>query len=1319
MPFLDADSTSPAGFLPQIDKPVEAPKPTWTELWDAANQDNTAVSIANAAGRAFDRSQTADVPGYDPFSDIQGYEGHASSFVDANSPAEVDLVKKQIDRENKARETIGLGGASGVAVALASGLLDPVNLLPGGIAFDAVRGASKAGKVAKAVGETAAAGLVATSAAEGILQSTQETRTAKESAINVAAGTLLSGVMGGALGLVASRSVPGMTKSVGDLERAAGDELGLAGSGKAASVGAAGVRSTTLEQEGIKSALGAEKLSTHGVIVGTPLHRTLASPSLDVRQIAGDLAETKLIQNKNTEGIPSLPSVEQNVRAWHGPMAEALGGVDGEFLKYRLGADAKPGVLKMMGTNIRDLGGTPDGKMKYMQFREEVAKAMRRNDEHETPEVAAAAKHVRETIIDPLKQRAIDTGLLPEDVSVDTADSYITRLYDIPQIIAKRGEFEARIEGWLSRISQNVDAKNEELSNTVKLARAAAESHEPRISPLQEQATESEGIYKKAKADIAPISKELKLRERTIKRLSGYADKARKRVQDIKPTGKLGKDDPLYEILSDIRKGPKQPESLAEFIRRKGGLQDVGDELKGMDAQKLKRGIVKKKGGLNFDDAARMATEAGYFPTDGARVGINDFIDALKSDLDGKKIYSELDYEAVQHLDHVNGFAEELDRLGIDVSKMSNEEIAAKLDQIEGGGTKYVPDTAHTRARSKEAAFHLRRLEKQVSEETARLRKAQDKWDEIKAKMDEHGPKSRGLREEAIRVQKLVERSKRQVDRVTSMIEDNQRLAGMEPGELKGVASELTDKIIGGVPGRTHYSAIPLTRGPLKERTLGIPDAEIEDFLHNDIEHIIRAYTRTMSTDVELTHKFGSADMAEQIAKINDSYAKLRDGVKGEKELKKLEKQRQSDISDIEGMRDRIRGTYAMPEDPNSLLIRAGRTVRQLNFLRLLGGMTISSVSDAGRAVMLHGMSNVMRHGIVPLVKGSKLYKVAANEAKLAGTALDMVLDSRALQMADLWDDYGRFSKGERAIQAMTDRFGVVSAMAPWNAFWKQFSGILSQTRTLQVVNSLLNGDASPAEVERLAFLGIGQEQATRIAEQFSKHGKKDSGIWWANTGAWTDPEAVNAMRHAIAKEVDITIVTPGQDRPLWMSTEMGKVVGQFRSFTMSSMAQVTQLGLQRRDAAFLQGAVLSVGLGMLSMVLRKVAADQPIPDDPRQWISEGIDRSAITSWISDANSIAEKITRNRVGLALLTGKPSSSRYSSRNAVASVLGPTFGTVSDAFEMTGSLAANDWSASDTSKLRQMIPYQNLFYLRRLFNAAEHGANDALGVPEKKH
>jgi len=121
---------------------------------------------------------------------------------------------------------------------------------------------------------------------------------------------------------------------------------------------------------------------------------------------------------------------------------------------------------------------------------------------------------------------------------------------------------------------------------------------------------------------------------------------------------------------------------------------------------------------------------------------------------------------------------------------------------------------------------------------------------------------------------------------------------------------------------------------------------------------------------------------------------------------------------------------------------------------------------------------------------------LAANEVKLAGNALDMVLDTRARAMADMLDDYGRWSRYERGVKAMADQFGMVTLMAPWNAALKQFVGVISQTRSLRVIEDMAEGKrVSVADRTRLRHLGIGEEEARRISVQFREYGDRSTNL--------------------------------------------------------------------------------------------------------------------------------------------------------------------------------------------------------------------------------
>lgn len=1270
MPFLNDEQ--PAGLATQAPEPVQ----TTTALHVASASEMAQAALGRQASWA-SALLAANQPGmspadptFDPFKDIKGYEDYAASFIGANSDEDVYRVKHRIDEEYRRDRVLESAGIYGDVAQLAAGMADPVTFIP--IGGEVVR-ASRFGRIAVSAGRVAAGAAVGTAAQEAILHATQETRTGEESALNIAAATLLGGVLGGAvsaIGRPVSREMaagvardgavygaelggnigapavegapppaPGMTRmyhgggnqapdgmprhfssslayaqgyadktpggtvtyvdiptndplivpdypeqsiaagfhrqielpvDIADQRQPLGSPGGAAVGG---SVGAAAARDTTLEQETFTGALGAEK----ALAFSSPTMRLGSSPSVEVRRLAQELAEQPLELRKNVEGIASPVSVESRIRLWQAPLAEAATGADDAFVRYRLGRAQKVGDQFKLG--VADTFGQTGGKLSYGDFMDAVSYAMRRNDQHEIPEVAQAAKLMRETLFDPLKNRAIEAGQLPEDVSVDTALSYLTRVYDVNKIVARRPEFEQILTNWLTETQGQV-----------------AE----RVAGFEKLRTQSGSLVEKATGAL---------------------------------TEKVG-----------------QRPAAAEAVKAEGAFKTVDEQMK------------------LADRAHRKARK---------------------------------DLALAQDREHEATFSQG--------NREGNPAAKARLKEIE---------------------LNVRQQTREADALAEKIKALQPEWDRLKLAGAGASDRAKALEQEIAQHQADIDKHSKIVARMDKLIEEHRVFARSDVGDLKDMSRQITDTLLHQSPGRTLYTPVPLTRGPLRERTLNIPDAQIESFLESDIGRVARIYTRTMGADTELAKMFGRADMEGQFATVNEHYAQLRAAAeaKGTTEAarNKINNQQKADLRDLSAVRDRIRGTYGLPENPNGLWSRAYTIVRDLNYLRLMGGMTLSSLSDMGSIVMVHGMQRVFGEGLVPMIRDFGRYRLSSSEAKLSGSALDMVLDTRAMSIADVLDDYGRHSKFERGLQAMTGKFGLVTLMAPWNAVMKQFAGVISQTRALKAITTMAAGEATkPAEVTRLAKLGIGPGTIERISAMFEKHGSRDSNIWWANTKAWEDTEAADVFRAAMGKEIDMAVVSPGQERPLWMTKGVGKVIGQFRSFSMASTQRILVSGLQRRDMATLNGFAMMTALGMLTFFAKEQMGGRGdklpgvgTPGEMGKWISEGLDRGGLSGWLFDANNMIEKLSSGAVGMSRLTGQPTMSRYASRGVLSAILGPTAGWVEGLAGVTQSLGRGDWSASDSHAVRQMIPLQNLIGVRHLFDAAEQGINHAFGVPDKK-
>lgn len=123
------------------------------------------------------------------------YENHAGELGVARSQAEFDTISQRIATEYRRRQILMASGAGGTIAGIAASLLDPTMFIP------AYGQAAKLRGAAQIVGLSAGAAVLH----EGMLQSSQLTRTAEESALSIGLGTFLGASLGGAAKYLSTR----------------------------------------------------------------------------------------------------------------------------------------------------------------------------------------------------------------------------------------------------------------------------------------------------------------------------------------------------------------------------------------------------------------------------------------------------------------------------------------------------------------------------------------------------------------------------------------------------------------------------------------------------------------------------------------------------------------------------------------------------------------------------------------------------------------------------------------------------------------------------------------------------------------------------------------------------------------------------------------------------------------------------------------------------------------------------------------------------------------------------------------------------------
>ncbi len=150
-------------------------------------------------------------------------------------------------------------------------------------------------------------------------------------------------------------------------------------------------------------------------------------------------------------------------------------------------------------------------------------------------------------------------------------------------------------------------------------------------------------------------------------------------------------------------------------------------------------------------------------------------------------------------------------------------------------------------------------------------------------------------------------------------------------------------------------------------------------------------------------------------------------------------------------------------------------------------------------------------------------------------------------------------------------------------------------------------------------LFGIDETLARDIHTQFKAHGKVEDGVYIANTLEWSGANAAaarDAFRSAVVRDVDRVTVTPGQDKPLWMSTEQGAIVGQFKSFGVASVEKTLLSGIQQRDASTFSGIMMMMALGGITYAIKEKVAGREVSTEPLVLVGNMADRSGLFGWL-------------------------------------------------------------------------------------------------------
>lgn len=1017
--------------------------------------------------------------------------------------------------------------------------------------------------------------------------------------------------------------------------------------------------------------------------------RKLMRPALAT---VGDLAGRAEVVTEN---------VESAAGQWHGTEVVAKQRATGAYTEYaKAAAAAGEPVLKRDDVlNAASQAGRRGDSGSKLALPPEAQKA-----------AAAMAKIYREEVFDPLLKQALEHGLLTQrqvDKAAKFADGYVPRVWNTQKIIEKRAQFTNEVV--LPQVVNDWEDARAKLTQVRQATRFADE---------QLRQIESAGIEHGGAEAAAFIAEGP---ERTPSQIMRENVKALQAALDDASVQWAAGDEARARDLVAIARTPK--------IARDGmeGIRKGGPALKAEEAQEVQDILLRTRGLRPTDDAdigvrATRAVEA-------MRERVTVLEDAAK--------YASEHADATRPNAAISRAAARLKELDAQIGEAERAagRTSESMRDLGGPGAAKAEVDAWTRYQT--LIDERRRVDIRAALLTAadeRLRsEAAEAAGDLAAKLKSDAETARAI---ADQYETALKKSLRERTKAYRVLDAEDNIGRLDEEELPGVASDIVDALIGHTNNRVQYEALKVqARGALKEKTFNVRDERVdggnggENWLENDIELLAQRYVRTLAPDIELKRLTGDVNAEPLRQQIIQEYTDRANAMADGRAKTKLDKRQKRDLEAFDGVVARLRGTYGLPTTgAEAWALRAARLAKAYNISRLMGWGWVSQLSDAGRIIFRSGMIRFMGDAVMPMVSNWEAVRMTKRELQLADVATELVRSSMALRGGELFDDYARTSLVEQTAQKIAAGSVRLFGLDHWNQGAKTISGMIAQHTIVDGVRKLASGaEMKPMEIADLSRVGIGAREAEFLLPLIDKFGRDVRGVYIPNSADWDGAGAVDAARlwrGALRQVVDDMVINPGQDRALGMSRPGLSVLTHLETFNLVSTQRTILAGFQRRNAGVMIGSAVMIGLGMLSYWLKAKISEMTfgststwkMPSSPGEWLVQGVNGSGLLGVIGSLDQRLLASTSGALGSEALIGSPTRSRYASAD-ISSLFGPSAGAASVLYTSSQAIGRGDWNWRDTHRARSLLLLQNYFALRGLFDQAEIGINDLLGVRQR--
>lgn len=494
----------------------------------------------------------------------------------------------------------------------------------------------------------------------------------------------------------------------------------------------------------------------------------------------------------------------------------------------------------------------------------------------------------------------------------------------------------------------------------------------------------------------------------------------------------------------------------------------------------------------------------------------------------------------------------------------------------------------------------------------------------------------------------------------------------------------------------------------------------VKDLMDRDAEQVFSSYLTQMEGRIALAQKGirSEADYNALVKTIKDE-ADTRYGADAPDKIK-------GNLENIDVLYNMILGRSSpLITDPGATSARLARLFQDYNFIRLMNQVGFAQVAELGNALSIGGVRGLMQvvpefRSMLKRAKNGELEDAVARDLEaFAGIGADRLIH-QAMNRYDAQDMFvmGRGDFIDRAsfgIQPIKRIVADISGMAPVTLALERAAGRMAvQT----IVDASFKGGFSKSLQRRMTGMGVDEAMAKKIFDQIKEHAVtvpssmfRNRKVKSINMGQWTDEEARDAFIVAVSRWTRRSI----QQNDLgnlnrYMTTTMGKMLTQFRTFMLVSHAKQTLHGLKANDVRGYAAMMTSVFFAGASYVAQ-TSLNAQFREDKREFLDERLSMKNIglsafqrSSWAALIPAMVDTgaafYTEDPIfaygrssGLAtnFLTGVPMIDLAQKAHTVAS--GASRAIINPDYQ---------WSQGQQRALNSIIPLQNAIGIKNAMN-----------------